>query len=195
MNFDDKGSDEQIAAAAKRGGRDAFDVLVRRHKADLYRFVRRYVGQGDDAYDILQDCFVSGWLSLDRYDPTRPFLPWLRTIALNKCRDFVRRQKVRRLILKAFAAETDSVAGVDRAEIIPDPGDEARRLDRLDQAISRLPGFYKEPLLLTTVSGLSHIEAAVELKTTPKAIEMRLYRARRKILEDLGPDFGEAGEG
>jgi RNA polymerase sigma-70 factor (ECF subfamily) len=194
VNFDDKGSDEQIAAAAKGGGRDAFEVLVRRHKADLYRFVRRYVGQGDDAYDILQDCFVSAWLSLDRYDPARPFLPWLRTIALNKCRDFARRQKVRRLILRAFAAETDRTEGSGH-EMSPDPGDETRRLHRLDQAIRRLPAFYKEPLLLTTVSGLSHIEAAAELKTTPKAIEMRLYRARKKILADLGPDSERPEEG
>jgi len=68
---------------------------------------------------------------------------------------------------------------------------EAERLSLLDKAITRLPAFYKEPLLLTTVSGLSHIEAAKELGTTPKAIEMRLYRARKKILSDLGPDSGE----
>lgn len=195
MNLDDKGSDEQIAAAARDGRRDAFELLVRRHKADLYRFVRRYVGQGDDAYDILQDCFVSAWMGIARYDPARPFLAWLRTIALNKCRDFARRQKVRRLFLKAFAAEADSGDGLSQEESSPDPGDEARRLYRLDQAISRLPAFYKEPLLLITVSGLSHIEAAAELKTTPKAIEMRLYRARRKILADLRPDPDGDAEG
>lgn len=59
------------------------------------------------------------------------------------------------------------------------------RLHRLDQAIAGLPAFYKEPLLLTTVGGLSNIEAAETLKTTPKAIEMRLYRARQKLNSTL----------
>jgi RNA polymerase sigma-70 factor (ECF subfamily) len=191
VRFGDTDTDEQIAAAAKGGHRDAFEILVRRHKAGIYRFVRRYVGQGDDAYDILQNCFVSAWTGLARYDPGRPFLPWLRVIALNKCRDFARRQKVRRLILKAFAAETEIAKAVPPGETRDAMDGEAERLSRLDKAITRLPAFYKEPLLLTTVSGLSHIEAAEELGTTPKAIEMRLYRARKKILSDLGPESGE----
>jgi RNA polymerase sigma factor (sigma-70 family) len=191
VRFGDTDTDEQIAVAAKDGNREAFEFLVRRHKAGIYRFVRRYIGQGDDAYDILQNCFVSAWTGLARYDPARPFLPWLRVIALNKCRDFARRQRVRRLILKAFAAETEADKTISPAEGLDGLDAEAERLSRLDKAIARLPAFYKEPLLLTTVSGLSHIEAAEELGTTPKAIEMRLYRARKKILSDLGPESGE----
>jgi RNA polymerase sigma factor (sigma-70 family) len=191
VRFGDTDTDELIAGAAKNGNCEAFEVLVRRHKAGIYRFVRRYIGQGDDAYDILQNCFVSAWIGLGRYDPRRPFLPWLRVIALNKCRDFARRQKVRRVILQAFATEPKADETTLPAEGLDGLDAEAARLSRLDKAIARLPAFYKEPLLLTTVSGLSHIEAAEELKTTPKAIEMRLYRARKKILMDLGPDSRE----
>jgi RNA polymerase sigma-70 factor (ECF subfamily) len=193
VNFDENASDETLAQLAKSGERGAFDVLVIRHKAGLYRFIRRYVGPGDDAYDILQDCFVSAWLGLARYDSERAFPPWLRTIALNKCRDFARRQKVRRLILSAFAAETDNAQLTEPESSVDDSA--AVRLDRLDQVISRLPAFYKEPLLLTTVAGLSHIEAANELNTTPKAIEMRLYRARRKILHEMGENTLNDAEG
>jgi RNA polymerase sigma factor (sigma-70 family) len=183
-------SDEEIAAVARQGDRAAFDILVNRHKAAIYRFVRRYIGQGDDAYDVLQDCFIASWQALSRYDPARPFLPWLRVIALNKCRDFGRRQKVRRLFLKAFAIET---AEMSRSALRDPAKDETQddRLSRLDDAITRLDAFYKEPLLLTTVSGLSHIEAASVLRTTPKAIEMRIYRARRKLMEDLEENAGE----
>ena len=191
MTFGEADSDSQIATAAKDGNREAFEMLVRRHKAGIYRFVRRYIGQGDDAYDVLQNCFVSAWTGLDKYDPGRPFLPWLRMIALNKCRDFARRQKVRNLILKAFAAETQASETLTSVESLDAEAAESQRLTRLDKAISRLSAYYKEPLLLTTVSGLSHLEAAQELGTTPKAIEMRLYRARRKILSDLGSESGE----
>lgn len=178
-------SDEQLATAARSGDRSAFETLVRRHKARIYRFVRRYIGRADDAYDILQDCFVAAWSGLGRYDPKRPFLPWLRIIALNKCRDFSRRQKVRRLMLKAFALESKADQIADTVQATGSDGTDPERLRRLDQAIAGLPAFYKEPLLLITVGGLSNIEAAETLKTTPKAIEMRLYRARQKLHSTL----------
>ena len=57
----------------------------------------------------------------------------------------------------------------------------------MDRAIADLPAFYKEPLLLTVVSGVSQQEAADLLKTTPKAIEMRLRRARKKLAQALPP--------
>lgn len=178
-------SDEELANLAALGERPAFEILMRRHKGALFAFVRRYVGQRDDAHDVLQNSFLAAWLALNRYDPSRPFLPWLRTIALNKCRDFGRRQKVRRLLLLAKAAEPvpESIPSPD---INTPAAIEAVRLQRLDAAITALPRFYKEPLLLTAVSGLSHIEAADILKTTPKAVEMRLRRARHRLAKAVG---------
>jgi len=57
----------------------------------------------------------------------------------------------------------------------------------LDEAIASLPTLYKEPLLLTTVGGLSQEAAAAVLHTTTKAVEMRLRRARQKLLDVLNP--------
>jgi RNA polymerase sigma-70 factor (ECF subfamily) len=183
-------SDEELANLAARGERPAFEVLVRRHKGALFAFVRRYVGQRDDAHDVLQNAFLAAWLALNRYDPSRPFLPWLRTIALNKCRDFGRRQKVRRLLLLAKAAEPEPES-IPSPDINAHEAIEALRLRRLDAAITALPSFYKEPLLLTAVSGLSHVEAAALLKITPKAVEMRLRRARQRLAKAVGHDGAE----
>ena len=188
MTADDPGSDEALAARARTGDRAAFDALVRRHKGALYGFVRRYLGSADEGYDVLQETFLSAWLALGRYDPSRPFAPWLRTIALNKCRDFSRRRTVRRLFLRAFARETAderTTAHVDAERDAAAALD--RRLARLDRAIADLPALYKEPLLLTTVSGLSHKETAAMLETTPKAVEMRLARARARLAAVLSP--------
>ena len=162
---------DPLAVAAKSGDRRAFEALIRREKAGLYAFVRRYVGDADDAYDVVQDAFVAAWRSLGRYDSARPFPVWLRAIALNKCRDHGRRAKVRRLIMGAFANEPKPPA---KACDNPD-------LARLDAAIARLPALYKDPLLLTTAGDLSTAEAAQALHTTAKAVEMRLYRGRRLL--------------
>ena len=183
-------SDEALALRAQQGDRRAFDVLVTRHKQALYRVVRRYVGNADDAYDILQDALISAWEALNRYDAERPFLAWVRVIALNKCRDFSRRRRFRRLILDAFAAEPATMAAPgppeqDDAETLAT--ERTLRLKRLEEAIAALPTLYKEPLVLTTAGRLTQEATAELLGTTTKAIEMRLRRARSKLIEALNP--------
>ena len=184
MTPEAENSDHHLLSRAASGDRPAFEVIVRRYKQPLFRFIRRYLGNSDDAYDVLQDTFVAAWTAVGRFDISRPLMPWLRMIALNKCRDFSRRQTVRRMVLSIFSTEFERQTASDAA----DP--QSERLEELDQAIAGLPLFYKEPLLLTAVSGLSHHEAAAMLKTTPKAIEMRIRRARRKLAKLLPPGEG-----
>lgn len=177
-------SDEVLAVRAAGGDERAFTSLMGRHKAALYRFARRYVGDADDAYDIVQQSFVAVWHALDRFDPGRGFTSWLRAIALNKCRDHARRTAVRRLLLlqgPRWAAET-----------VPDmqPDVESRwvaqqELAALDRAIARLPRAIKEPLLLTVFDGMSQAEAGGVLGISAKAVETRVYRARRALTEAL----------
>ena len=178
--------ERQLAAAAQAGGRAAFDQLVRREKRPLYRFVRRYVGNAEDAYDIVQDTFVSAWLALERYDSRQPFAFWLRAIALNKCRDHGRRQAVRRRFLTLFSLAPEALDEALLSEPEQSRVDDERRLRRLDQAIAALPRQYKEPLLLTLVSGLTQQQAARELGISIKAVEMRMRRARERLRESLG---------
>ena len=186
MTEDGAGSDAELALQAQSGEKRAFNKLVQRHKDPLFRFVRRYVGNEDDAYDILQDTFISAWLALGRYRRDTPFLAWLRAIALNKCRDLGRRQTVRRRFRRMIGFY-DPDSSTDKASEIHIDEDafEAKRLARLDQAIAALPPFYKEPLLLTTVSGLSQQDAAKQLNTSTKAVEMRIRRAKKKLGEAL----------
>lgn len=170
-----------FAAAARDGDRRAFDALVVLHRDALYRFIRRYVGDADEAYDLLQESFIAAWLAMRRYDARHPFGAWLRSIALNKCRDYGRRNAVRRRVLALFAAEPS--AGRNQAmegESTTVNAAETSLL-RLDRAIADLPRFYKEPLLLTTTGGMTQLQAAALLNTTPKAIEMRVRRARRRL--------------
>src|ERR1700749_3123160 len=123
--------------------------------------------------------------TLHRYDPSRPFDVWLRRIALNKCRDKARREAVRR----AFGL---SRRGPEETEAVADPAAGADQtlaagsaLKALDQAIDSLPASLKEPLVLTTLEGLSHKEAAVVLGLSTKAVEVRVYRAKRQLAEML----------
>ena len=182
-------ADPALAARAKDGDEQAFAELVRRHKAPLYRLLRRYVGDPDEAYDVAQEAFISAWGAIGRFDPDRPFLAWLRTIAINKARDYGRRAAFRRLILG------DESLGA-RAQAKPDPGMaadegliEQQRITALDEAIVRLPRPLKEALLLTAFEGLSHQEAGAVLGISVKAVETRVYRARKMLARTLDPEL------
>jgi RNA polymerase sigma-70 factor (ECF subfamily) len=179
--------DASLALAAREGDHAAFAVIMRRHKLWLYRFVRRYVGDRDDAYDVVQESFVSAWSALSRYDPERPFEAWLRRIALNKCRDRARRNAVRRAALSILGW---AQAGNPSESVSPPPdsgaaGDQA--LKRLERAVAALPRPLKEPLVLTMLEGLSHKEAGELLGINAKAVETRVYRAKRKLAGMLDP--------
>ena len=74
MTEDETRSDSELVVEAQAGQKLAFNRLVQRHKDPLFRFVRRYIGNEDDAYDIVQDTFISAWLALPRYDLNKAFL-------------------------------------------------------------------------------------------------------------------------
>ena len=188
MTADDISTDADLVRRAGAGEQRAFSLLVARHKHWLYRFVRRYVGDADEAYDVVQDAFVAAMSNLHRYDLQRPFEAWLRRIALNKCRDRARYDAVRR----AFGLGRRENA---RADAAPDfaPGVEAAistnvALDVLDKAIQALPTGLKEPLVLTMLEGLSQKEAGDLLGISAKAVEVRVYRAKRQLASMLDRD-------
>jgi RNA polymerase sigma-70 factor (ECF subfamily) len=179
--------DADLAAMAGGGKQAAYRELLARHRDAVFRLARSYAGDADEALDLTQEAFIAAFAALDRYDSSRAFRPWLLRIALNKCRDWSRRRAVRRLLL--FAAP------VDEARELPDPGanpeartGDARELERVSGAIAKLPASLKEPLILTAIEGQSQAEAAATLGLSEKAIEVRVYRARRKLSEILDRD-------
>lgn len=185
-------SDADLAARAVKGDRPAFNRIVQRYQEPLYRFIRRYVGDADEAYDLLQETFVSAWQALGRYDPARPAATWLRRIALNKCRDWGRRRAVRRFFYGAASLD-GSPAAADAASVPVDDSNETA-LTNLDRAIATLPTQLKEPLLLTAFEGLSQIATGEALGISAKAVETRVYRARKLLAEALKADGVDVDE-
>jgi RNA polymerase sigma factor CnrH len=176
------GADQSIEVRAAGGDRAAFTALMTATKADLYRFVRRYVGDEAEAHDVLQEAYASAWLALRRYDPTRPFEVWLRSIALNKCRDWSRRRTVRRVVRGVMGLDAPEARAVGDETPTPEARlDDRRRAEALQRALSDLPDALKAPLLLATLEGWSHAEVAAILRITPKAVETRIARARKKL--------------
>ncbi|MDO8912121.1 MAG: sigma-70 family RNA polymerase sigma factor [Phenylobacterium sp.] len=160
--------------------------MVGRHKEPLYRLLRRYLGDIDEAYEATHEAFIAAWSALGRYDPERPFGAWLRTIAINKARDRGRRIAVRRLIFGSRSFE-DSEAQVrpDAAVSADEAMIEQEQLAELDRAIARLPLALRAPLILTAIEGRPQQEAGDILGISAKSIETRVYRARKLLAQTL----------
>lgn len=174
------GSDADLAALALGGRQDAYRELLARHREPVFRLVRATTGDPHEALDITQETFVAAFASLARYDRERPFAVWVRQIALNKCRDWARRRRVRSFFTRAAPLEEAFDVAGDAVPADVQAADRAE-LARVTGAIARLPARLREALLLRTVDGLSQAEAAEVLAVSEKTIETRLYRARTKL--------------
>lgn len=173
-------ADGELAALSLAGRRDAFAEIMRRHEEPIYRMVMAYVGGREDALDLVQECFVSAFRALNRYDQARPLRAWLSRIAINKCRDWARRRAVRRML---FPVSLDQ-SGIDVVDSSPSTEVEAagrQELELVRSAIAALPRNLKEPLVLHTIEGLTQAETAAVLNISEKAVETRIYRARRRL--------------
>ena len=173
-------TDGELAALTLAGRKDAFATIMNRHQEAMYRLIKGHVGNPEEALDLVQDCFVSAYKRLDSYDQARPFRAWLARIAINKCRDWGRRRAVRRFVFSAELAQ-DEAAYADPVPDLTQAAADRQELGRLWKAISELPRNLKEPLILRTIDGLSKAEAAEVLRISEKAVETRVYRARKRL--------------
>ena len=178
-------SDGELAALSIAGKQAAFAEIMRRYGPQVYRLARSCVGEPDEALDLLQETFVAAHLALSRYDEKRSMRAWLSAITLNKCRDWLRKQKVRRFLSFAAPIGVEAEAIADEQVAWDDATGDRQEVARVQRAIAALPAALKEPLVLRTIEGLSQAETAAILSISEKAVETRLYRARAKLLEEL----------
>lgn len=185
-------TDADLISDIADGDEAAFTVLMTRHKAPLFRFILRYVGTRADAEDLLQDTFFSVYAKAAHYDPAWKPSTWIYRIALNKCRDFGRRQRFRRMFtLSSGPAESESPGFT-----VPEPADEnpsveslvahREELRHLTVALQKLPHKMRSALVLHTIEGRSQSECAEILGVSRKSVEMLVYRARKTLRQDLG---------
>ncbi len=159
---------------------------MQRYETRIYRLIRSYVGQNNDAIDLVQESFVAAWLALRTYDPARPFGTWLARIAINKSRDWGRRRAVRAFFTFAAPLDGDVLEIPDESIAADITVSDRQRMAAVARALPQLPAQLKEPLILCTVDGLSQADAASVLGISEKAVETRIRRARARLTEILG---------
>ena len=173
--------------AAYRGGRDeAFQRLIDHFQPELFRFLLRFVNNRAVAEDLFQETFLQVHLSAETFDTSKRFKPWLFTIGANKARDYLRRNKRRRMLSLSGLASGGGKGGdgpsfVDLMEgDLPGPTEvaqdaEARR--RVLEAVEQLPDHLREVLLLAYFEQLAYKEIAEMLSIPLGTVKSRLHAA------------------
>ena len=172
------------------GDEDAFRRLVDKYGPSIFNLAYRMTGSRDDAEDLAQDAFLQAYSRLNDFRVGSRFHPWLYTIALNLCRNHLRRKSILRWIpLQRESRDADiPSSSLDPPEKALDP--EQALLDResderLQKAIASLDPKYREIFILRQAQQLSYEEIAEVTGLPLGTVEVRLFRARKKLLDAL----------
>lgn len=175
-------SDEELFVLHREGDPQALRVLMERYAGELHGFLTRLVGTRAGADDVFQEAFLQVHLSADAFDSERRFRPWLYTIAANKGRDFIRRQRRRAAVsLDApvqsggDAALVDLLAGGDQSPSTPMEELDERAV--IKQVIDDMPPHFREILLLSYFQKLSYAQIADSLGIPLGTVKSRLHAA------------------
>lgn len=179
-----------LVEALKVGEDQALNALMDRHREGLFRFVLRQVHNEADALELATETFVRAYFNIGKFQPTAKFATWLYHIALNVCRDHLR-SRTYQYSRRTVSFDAPSEEGQDpslllAAECGPDQKTERREeLTALEKAISELPEELKNAFILTALEGHQQAETAELLGISSKAVETRVYRARKLLLEKM----------
>lgn len=185
MEENDSADDWALARRAAGGDEAAYGNLIGRYQGPVHSFIFRSVGDQETARDLAQEVFVKAWFALARVEERAKFSTWLFQIAANLCRDHAKSKAARNaratspLVLEMPGGETET-------RDFPDPGmppDQRAQMneamDSLGRAIASLPADLREAFILGAVDQLPHKEISAILGISPKAVEVRVYRARK----------------
>lgn len=186
--FNEQSSDEDLIHYLSKGHERALNQLMARYKPKLFSFIFKYVQNEDVAYDLLQETFIRVYTKANTYKPQFAFSTWIYQIAMNLCRDWGRKQKIRKIVsLDTYLAfgSTNSIKDTieDPTANIENIVDSQNQLRALEKEMQNLPHKLKVALVLFTIEDLSQEECAKLLNVTPKTIETRVYRARKILSE------------
>jgi RNA polymerase sigma-70 factor, ECF subfamily len=173
-------SAEELAVRARDGSRGSFDELVVRYRPRLVAFLARRLADAADAEDVAQETFVRAYDHLAAYDPARPFATWLFAIGKNVATNHAIART--RRDAREKASRPAEVATQVANEVA---SDDAAAGDLWQRAAAVLrPDAYRM-LWLRYARGMTVREIAADLGRSVVSIKVSLFRARRRLLQEV----------
>jgi RNA polymerase sigma-70 factor (ECF subfamily) len=184
-------TDEELVARAKSGDQESFNQLILRWERPIYALAYRVIGQEEDARDVAQETFLRAFRALPGFKGEAKFSSWIYRIALNLCRDWIRRK--RRTPVSQLPEDVDLddlVADRGPTESVEDLVARQELSAVVEEAMAILPEEQRTAVILKEYHGMTFQEIA-ELQGVPlSTVKTRLYQGLsvlRKHLSERSP--------
>jgi RNA polymerase sigma-70 factor (ECF subfamily) len=169
-------TDAELVASTLAGDRDAFDVIVERHRRHVYQLCYRFVGNHEDASDLAQDVFIRAYRALRTFKGQSSLGTWLYRIAVNVSLNKVAAKAPKHEPLdRVLLAHDERAASLDE-----NAADALLRHERAGQvraAIAKLPKKQRATLILRIYHELPHEQIAAILGSSVGAAKANLFHA------------------
>jgi len=177
--------DRELVRRAQAGDKEAFEELVRRHQHRVFAVAGGILRRREDVEDIAQQVFVKAYFSLKRFDQRAAFSTWLYKITVNECWDLLRKKKVRPLVYESDLSEEQAQQFSASERVQSGAQDISDKLEAQQQVELLLRGLDERDrmmLILKEVEGFAIEEIAEILDLNANTVKVRLFRARRRIV-------------
>jgi len=174
-----------LVRQCQRGDEHAFAGLVRKYQQALFNLIYHSLGPRAEVEDIAQRIFAKVYFSLDKFDNTRPFFPWLYRIAVNQCHDEMRR--IRRNRLHTFTdLALEDTERIDRlvsqpAASAPAADDPQEMYALLIRMLDRLNMHQRTALVLRDMEDVPYEKIAEIMRCSEQAARLKVHRARARL--------------
>ncbi|WP_405412185.1 RNA polymerase sigma factor [Maribacter sp. Asnod1-A12] len=139
----------------------------------MYNVGMRFMGNREDAEDIVQDSFIDAFRKLDSFKYESSFGAWLKRIVINKCINALKANRISSIPINRNELISEDNEGVD---------DTAVDIERLKLGISRLPIGYKQIINLYLIDGYDHGEIGEILGIATSTSKSQYHRAKKKLI-------------
>ena len=185
--IDKYGDDAELVARIRRGAREEFAELVRRHQARVFAILHRYERDPHKVEDLAQETFVKAWRSLDGFNGRAPFEHWLSRITVRVALDHLRQGRRRPQTIGLPELGEDALEWLQSPDEQSEPGvREAAEL--LELAMRELSPAQRVVITMQELEGYSVKEICQRTGSSSVAVRVRAMRARaklKKVLEQL----------
>jgi RNA polymerase sigma-70 factor (ECF subfamily) len=161
------------------GDESAFKDLILRHKEKVRNIIYLNLSNSEAADDVAQDVFITVYKNLKNFRFESQFTTWLYRITINKCKDQLRKVKIRSIFspIKESEEQIGYLPNHENSDIA----------NIVQEAISRLPDKLRIPLVLKDMEGLSYQEIAESVQCEIGTVKSRIFRAREGLRNILKP--------
>ena len=180
-------TDEELVALASGGNTDAFNQLVVRWERPIHALAYRVLGREEDARDVSQEAFLRAFRGLKGFKGQAKFSSWLYRIALNLCRDWLRRERRGGVVQPPGGFELDEQAIVDPINESVEDLIVRRDLGRaVSKLMATLPDEQRIVIVLKEYHGLTFREIADLIACPLSTVKTRLYQGLSVLRRQLG---------